>query len=86
MADLREKSRREISDLMIENQALQSKADDKRDRELIRQLRRDLDEAKRRAQTHTSEANELRRERDQVKLEKNEAFVAASRELEDALS
>lgn len=30
--------------MMIENQALQQRADDKRDRELIRQLRRDLDE------------------------------------------
>jgi hypothetical protein len=45
---MKEKSRREISDMMIENQALQSKADDKRDREIIRQLRRDLDEQKRR--------------------------------------
>jgi len=36
IADLKERSRKEASDLMIENQALQSKADDKRDRELIR--------------------------------------------------
>ena len=34
--------------MMIENQALQSKVDDKKDRELIRQLRRDLDTHKRR--------------------------------------
>ena len=41
--------RRDTGDLMIENQALHAKADDKRDRELIRQLRRDLDESKRRS-------------------------------------
>ena len=34
--DLREASKRELNDLLIENQTLQSKADDKRDRELIR--------------------------------------------------
>lgn len=44
MSDLKEKTRRDLSDMQIENQALQSKADDKKDRELIRQLRRDLDE------------------------------------------
>lgn len=48
LRDIKEKSRREISDMMIENQALQSRSDDKRDREIIRQLRRDLDEQKRR--------------------------------------
>ena len=36
IADQKEKARRDHSDLMIENQALQSRADDKRDRELIR--------------------------------------------------
>lgn len=60
---------------MIENQALQSKADDKKDRELIRQLRRELEEQKRRSAELHSEATELRRERDIVKLEKNEQFV-----------
>ena len=71
---------------MIENQALQSRADDKRDRELIRQLRRDLDEQRRKAQAATSEASELRRERDVIKIEKNEQFVQLTRELEEANS
>ena len=34
--DIKEKHRQEMNDMIIENQALQSKADDKRDRELIR--------------------------------------------------
>ena len=55
IADLRERARRESSDMMIENQALQSKVDDKRDRELIRQLRRDLDESKRKVNSLQAE-------------------------------
>lgn len=58
--------------MMLENQALQSRADDKRDRELIRQLRRDVDENKRRITELLTEASDLRRERDFVKMEKNE--------------
>lgn len=61
--------------MMLENQALQSRADDKRDRDLIRQLRRELDEHKRRTTELLSEASEIRRERDMLKLEKNEQIV-----------
>ena len=34
--DLKETTKREVNDLMVENQTLQTKADDRRDRELIR--------------------------------------------------
>ena len=70
--------------MIIKNQALQSKADDKRDRELIRQLRRDLDEQKRRSTQSLAETNDLRRERDQLKLEKNEQFIQFTRDIEEA--
>jgi hypothetical protein len=62
---------------------LQQRADDKRDRDLIRQLRRDLDESKRRAQDILQEANQIRRERDTLKLEKNEQFLENQREREE---
>ena len=75
VAELKEKGRKEASDLMVENQSLQAKADDRKDRELIRQLRRDLDTHKRKNQEIMSECTELRRERDLIKLEKNEQFV-----------
>ena len=68
---------------MLENQALQSKADDKRDRELIRQLRRDADENKRRITELLSEASDMRRERDILKIEKNEMFIQFTKEVED---
>lgn len=68
---------------MLENQALQAKADDRRDRDMIKQLRRDLDEAKRRAHDYGQESNEMRRERDTVKMEKNEQFMQYSKDLEE---
>lgn len=53
---------------------------------MIRQLRRDLDTHKRKEQELQSEATELRRERDSIKLEKNETFVQFTKELEEERS
>ena len=86
LTEAKDKARKESSELLIENQALQAKADDKKDRELIRQLRRDLDTHKRKEQELQSEATELRRERDSIKLEKNETFVQFTKELEEERS
>lgn len=69
--------------MLLENQALQCKADDKRDRELIRQLRRDLDENKRRTTELLGEASDLRRERDILKLDKNEQVIQFTKDLEE---
>ena len=73
----------ELHEMALENQALQSRADDKRDRELVRQLRRDLDEARRRVSELLGETGELRRERDAARLEKNELQLALSKELDE---
>jgi len=72
-----------MQDLIIENQTLTTKLDDKRDREVIRQLRRDLDDYKRRSNDLLSETSDLRKERDQVKVEKNDMMISHARELED---
>ena len=53
---------------------------------MIRQLRRDLDTHKRKEQELLTEATELRRERDSIKLEKNEMFVQFTKDLEDERS
>lgn len=84
LRDLKEKHRQEVQELTLENQALLSKAEDRRDRDLVRQLRRELDDSKRRCSELQSEAAELRKERDFLKLEKAEAQVKAARELEEA--
>ena len=86
IAEVKEKARKEGSELLIENQALQARADDKKDRELIRQLRRDLDTHKRKEQELLTESTELRRERDSIKLEKNETFVQFTKDLEEERS
>lgn len=83
IADLRDKHKQEIHEMMLENQALQTRADDKRDRELIRQLRRDVDENKRRITELLTEASDLRRERDFVKMEKNELQIQYTKDLEE---
>ena len=72
-----------MHEMMLENQALQSRADDKRDRELVRQLRRDLDEGKRRISEMLGEASDLRRERDVARMEKNELQLAYSKDVEE---
>eukprot|EP00347_Sterkiella_histriomuscorum_P015883 403355323 len=81
--DMKDKHKQEIHEMMLENQALQSRADDKRDRELIRQLRRDLDENKRRITEMLTDSSDLRRERDLAKLEKNELVIQYTKDLEE---
>lgn len=56
----------------MENQALLAKSEDRRDRDLIRQLRRDLDENKRRCTELLSESADLRKDRDLIKLDKGD--------------
>ena len=67
----------------MENNALQQRADDKRDRDLIKQLRRDLEEAKRRAADAVSESNTVRRERDTLRVEKNDQLMHFIRDIEE---
>lgn len=83
LRDVKEKHRQEVQELTLENQALQSRADDRRDRDLIRQLRREVDEHKRRATELLSENSDLRKERDQLKLERGELSIKHTREMED---
>ena len=60
-----------------------TKVDDRRDRELIRQLRRELDDHKRRTSEMLTENTELRRERDVLKLDKNEQLIQFTKDLEE---
>lgn len=60
--------------------------EDSRDKDLVRSLRRDLEEYKRRSQDNSSEANEIRKERDAMKLERNELIIANAKEVEEERS
>jgi regulator of replication initiation timing len=57
--------------------------DDRRDRDLIRQLRREVDENKRRATELLSENADIRKERDSLKLERGELSIKHTRDLEE---
>ena len=66
---------------MMENQTLQSRIDDSREKDVIRNLRRELEESRRRMNDYQSEANDARKDRDSLKLEKNDLIISNSREL-----
>lgn len=83
MRDLKDKHRQELNELTLENQALLARAEDRRDRDLIRQLRRDIDEHKRRCTDLLGECSDLRKERDLLKLERGELLVKHQRDQEE---
>jgi len=67
---------------MLENQSLIVRADDSRDWDLIRELRRELDENKWRQSDLIAESNEMRREWDNAWTEISDLKVDHARELE----
>ena len=54
-----------------------AKAEDRRDRDLVRGLRREVEEVKRRCADLLSESSDLRKERDALKLERGEGMLRA---------
>jgi hypothetical protein len=84
LREAKEKHRQEAQELALENQALLAKAEDRRDRDLIRQIRRELDEHKRRCTELLGEVSDLRKERDLLKLDKGDSQVKHARDLEEA--
>jgi uncharacterized protein (UPF0210 family) len=84
LREAKEKHRQEAQELALENQALLAKAENRRDRDLIRQIRRELDEHKRRCTELLGEVSDLRKERDLLKLDKGDSQVKHARDLEEA--
>ena len=72
----------QILELTSENQRLYAKVEDNRDREIIRDLRREVEEAKRRATDAVSESGDLRRARDDLKSELTDQQVTHTQEIE----
>ncbi|CDW73834.1 UNKNOWN [Stylonychia lemnae] len=83
LQEMREKHKNELTEIYEENQSLQIKLEEQRDRETIRQIRRELDEFRKRASDQSLEINELRKERDALKLERNDMIIKQAKELED---
>eukprot|EP00347_Sterkiella_histriomuscorum_P013840 403363164 len=81
--EMREKHKMELNEIFEENQSLQLKLEEQRDRETIRQVRRELDEYKKKCSDQSLELNELRKDRESLKLERNELIIKQAKELED---
>ena len=61
---MREKHKAELAEIYEENHSLQLRVEDQRDRDVVRQVRRDLEEVKKRYSDANLENNEMRKERD----------------------
>jgi hypothetical protein len=83
LTDLRDKHKTEMNELFEENHSLQLRVEESRDRDTLRQLRRELEEYKKRASDSALDAQELRKERDSLKLEKNDMLIKHAKEMED---
>lgn len=81
--EMREKHKSELSEIYEENHSLQLRIEEQRDKDTVRQVRRDLEEYKKRYSDCNIEVCELRKERDALKLEKNDLIIKQAKEIED---
>jgi chromosome segregation ATPase len=80
------KYKEELQVVIKENQNLQSQIEMSKERDMLRQARRELEEAKRRIEEYQKECNELRKERDQLKDQSNDLVINHNREIEEERS
>jgi len=80
--DLKERHKLEINDLMLEIQSLQERVEDTRDKEIIRTLRRELDDIKFRYDENENEMEELRREKERLRDEKNDILIKLNKQVD----
>ena len=82
--DMKRRHAEEIAEMVSDNHALQLRIEDSsKDREFTRALRRDVDDAKRRLIEAQQEALDLRKERDLLKIEKNELLIKNAKDVEE---
>ena len=65
----------EISELTTELEQVNNQLEDNRDKELIRKLRKDVEELRQKLHLREQESEELRNERDRARDEKNELLI-----------
>ena len=84
ISDCKRRFQDEVSELVADNHALQLRIEDSsKDREHTRALRRDLEDHKRRICEAQQEALDLRKERDQIKIDKNELLIKNAKDVEE---
>ena len=80
---MRERNKAEMMELAEENHSLQIRLEDSRDQEQVRALRREVDEGRRRLTEMQTEMADVRKERDQAKMEKNDLIIRHAKEIEE---
>ena len=84
ISDQKRRHSEELADMVSDNHKLQMRIEDAgRDREQQRQLRRDADDLKRRLSESQQEALDLRKQRDQLKIDKNELLIKNAKDVEE---
>jgi len=84
ISDMKQKYQAQIADLMAELQTVHEKLDDTKDKELIRTMKREVEEYKRKALDALKETAELRKQRDELRLEKSTLTIEHAKQLEEA--
>ncbi|EAR86581.1 hypothetical protein TTHERM_00042690 (macronuclear) [Tetrahymena thermophila SB210] len=79
---IKERHHLEVSEFMNEIKLANEKIDDQKDKETIRKLRREVDELKQKFFQKDQECEELRRERDRCREEKNECLIKFSKQVD----
>lgn len=84
LGDIKRRNKEEIDELVGDNHALQLRIEDTyKNKEATRALRRDIDDVKRRLCEAQQEALDLRKERDQLKIDKNELIIKNAKDVEE---
>ncbi|KAL4512473.1 hypothetical protein ABPG72_005475 [Tetrahymena utriculariae] len=79
---IKERHHLEVSEFMNEIKLANEKIDDQKDKENARKLRREVDELKQKLFQKDQECEELRRERDRCREEKNECLIRFSKQVD----
>lgn len=84
LGEIKRRNKEEIDELVSDNHALQLRIEDTyKDKEATRALRRDIDDVKRRLCEAQQEGLDLRKERDQLKIDKNELIIKNAKDVEE---
>ena len=84
MQDNKKRYSEEIQELIADNHQLQLRIEDSgKDREQTKAMRRDLDDHKRRLCDAQQESLDLRKERDQLKIDRNELLIKNAKDVEE---
>eukprot|EP00826_Nyctotherus_ovalis_P016004 TRINITY_DN14602_c0_g2_i1.p1 TRINITY_DN14602_c0_g2~~TRINITY_DN14602_c0_g2_i1.p1 ORF type:complete len:503 (+),score=183.64 TRINITY_DN14602_c0_g2_i1:81-1589(+) len=82
MSDLRTKHQGEVKSLTNELHLLREQLDEVKDKELIRTLRREVEEYKRRSLDAQRDAGDLRRQRDELKLQRTTIAIEHAKQID----